>query len=262
MKKILLITILFVFSAVFSYAAGAKTPEKLGKLEKSEELKDLENTGVIIRMKDEPTDNGRTLNNLIEDYVDEYGLPDKATENIISRTGILYQAVHLEWEERDVIIEFHRKLTGKSLDTALEPYIEKYGLPDRTSENIISQSGIVYQEITLEWTEYEIFIKIHRKLDGEWRLREIKEETLYEAQIDSLAGVTTYMHSKKPKVVLFWNMIPLNLTKPSQPLPEGEMEVNEARWVSIEEAIKLLNYTREAALVRQNMNAFNPEEEP
>ena len=92
-------------------------------------------------------------------------------------------------------------------------------------------------------------------------LREIKEETFYKAKLESFAGATTYMHGKRPKVVLFWNMTPLNLTKPEEPLPEEEMEVNEARWVNVGEAIKLLDYTDEAKLVRQNMNALIPEEE-
>jgi 8-oxo-dGTP diphosphatase len=91
-------------------------------------------------------------------------------------------------------------------------------------------------------------------------LREIKEETHYEANLESFAGVTTYMHGKRPKVVLFWNMTPLSLAKPDQSLAEEELEVSEARWVSVEEATKLLDYTSEATLVRQNMKTFFAEE--
>lgn len=91
-------------------------------------------------------------------------------------------------------------------------------------------------------------------------LREIKEETCYSARIDSLAGVTTYMHGSQPKVVLFWNMTPLSYTKPKKPLPESKIEVNEARWVSIEEAIERLNYSSEIALVTQNANAAGSKE--
>jgi len=176
MKKILLMVLaLFVLSSVYCYAAGVKAPRSKPVEIEVPEKPEKQGDGIIVHMKDESIQESNLLNDLIEPYVDEYGLPDKAIENIISRAGILYQAVTLEWKKYDVIIEFHRKLIGKSLDESLEPYMEKYGLPNRTAENIISQSGVVYQEITLEWTEYEIYIKIHRKLTGDWKLRETEE---------------------------------------------------------------------------------------
>ena len=145
---------------------------------------------------------------------------------------------------------------------------------DREAEFIHAAGGLLWREspqgrqiLIIHRERYDDWSLPKGKLDrGErWveaALREIKEETFYEAKIDSFAGVTTYMHGKRPKVVLFWNMTPLNLTESSQPSSEGEMEVNEVRWVSIEEAIKRLNYNDEVTLVQKNINAHNLDEIP
>ena len=143
---------------------------------------------------------------------------------------------------------------------------------DRKTEFIHAAGGLLWrgspqgrQILIVHRERYDDWSLPKGKLESgerwvEAALREIKEETLYDVKIDSLAGVTTYMHGKRPKVVLFWNMTPLNLTEPSQPSPEGKMEVNEVRWVSIEEAIKRLNYNDEVTLVQQNINAHNLDE--
>jgi 8-oxo-dGTP diphosphatase len=139
---------------------------------------------------------------------------------------------------------------------------------DQKAEFIHAAGGLLWRESP----QGRQILIIHRQRYDDWSLpkgklesgerweeaalREIKEETFYEAKIDSLAGVTTYMHGKRPKVVLFWNMTPISLTKPSPSLPEAKIEVDEARWASIEEAIKRLNYNSEVTLVRQNMNAI------
>jgi len=172
---------LFAFSSL--YAGG--TAERSEVPEVSKEAADV-SEGIVVRMEGGAIKTN-VLNDLVEDYIDEYGLPDSAKENIISRAGILYQSVVLEWEKQNLSIEFHRKLTGKSLGESVDLYMEEYGLPDKTEENIISQSGMVYQEIVLNWFEYKVSIKIHRQLTGDWVLREIiKEEPEPEVETESL----------------------------------------------------------------------------
>jgi 8-oxo-(d)GTP phosphatase len=87
------------------------------------------------------------------------------------------------------------------------------------------------------------------KSDDGWdnaALREIKEETGYDAQITGFAGVITYEVNRKPKVVLFWHMKPVGKQN-----FEVSDEVVETRWFPFTEAIEQLTYEKDKELLRQ-----------
>lgn len=82
-------------------------------------------------------------------------------------------------------------------------------------------------------------------------LREVREETGYTAQLGAFAGVVSYLHKSRPKVVLFWNMTVADERR--GPLDAGE--VAEAVWLPAPRALKRLAYADERRLVRDNLRA-------
>ena len=87
------------------------------------------------------------------------------------------------------------------------------------------------------------------KSDAGWdaaALREVKEETGYDAKITDFAGTIAYAVNRKPKVVFFWHMKPLG----KQNFEVSE-EVVETRWFPVAEALKQLTYEKDQELLRQ-----------
>lgn len=86
-------------------------------------------------------------------------------------------------------------------------------------------------------------------------LREVGEETGCQAEITGFAGSVSYTVRGVPKVVLFWHMIPVSELefRPSE-------EVNEVEWLTVEEAVDRLTYSRERDVV-QNSGREEPEDE-
>jgi 8-oxo-dGTP pyrophosphatase MutT (NUDIX family) len=87
------------------------------------------------------------------------------------------------------------------------------------------------------------------KLDsGEnWRkaaLREVLEETGCVGKIKKYAGSISYLLDGKPKVVLFWHM-----DIKSQTPDKMNGEVDEVRWLTVDEALELLDYEDEKELI-------------
>lgn len=76
-------------------------------------------------------------------------------------------------------------------------------------------------------------------------LREVLEETGFEAKIKKYAGSISYLLDGKPKVVLFWHM---KIKGEKKAKMNGE--VDEVRWVTIEEAEKLLDYPEELEIIK------------
>ena len=79
----------------------------------------------------------------------------------------------------------------------------------------------------------------------ETALREVLEETGYEAKIKKYAGSISYLLEGKPKVVLFWHM-KIKAEKKSK----MNGEVDKVRWVTLEEAESLLDYPEELKVIR------------
>jgi 8-oxo-dGTP diphosphatase len=76
-------------------------------------------------------------------------------------------------------------------------------------------------------------------------LREIKEETGYDARILGFAGAIAYEVKGRPKIVRYWHMIAQG--EPS----ELENEVDELVWMTVKEAIARVQYPLEKALLEE-----------
>lgn len=101
---------------------------------------------------------------------------------------------------------------------------------------------------------------VHRPRHGDWvlpkgkldpgerwqdaALREVKEETGFDADLGEFAGVVAYAASGYPKVVLFWNMRCRGEStfRPSE-------EVDQVVWLSPEEALRRLDHEDEKRLL-------------
>lgn len=78
-------------------------------------------------------------------------------------------------------------------------------------------------------------------------VREVEEETGLRCMLGRELGTTSYTDRKgRPKEVEYWLMWPVEgrLTVPNR-------EIDGARWVSVADAVEMLTYERDAALVRQ-----------
>jgi 8-oxo-dGTP pyrophosphatase MutT (NUDIX family) len=76
-------------------------------------------------------------------------------------------------------------------------------------------------------------------------LREVLEETGCVGKITDFAGSISYTLDGIPKVVMYWHMD----IKSIQP-DKMNGEVDKVRWLSIEEAIKVLDYEDEIDLIQ------------
>ena len=76
-------------------------------------------------------------------------------------------------------------------------------------------------------------------------LREIKEETGYDARILGFAGAVAYEVKGRPKIVRYWHMV-----AEGEPSPL-ENEVDELVWLTVEEAIARVQYPLEKALLEE-----------
>ncbi len=102
---------------------------------------------------------------------------------------------------------------------------------------------------------------VHRHKHNDWSLpkgkvdkgenwkkaavREVLEETGCVGKIKKYAGSISYLLDGMPKVVLFWHMV----IKGYEP-DKMNGEVDEVRWLTIEEAVGLLDYEDEVKLIQ------------
>jgi 8-oxo-dGTP diphosphatase len=102
---------------------------------------------------------------------------------------------------------------------------------------------------------------VHRHKHNDWTLpkgkidpgeswkkaakREVLEETGCVGKVGKYAGSISYILDGTPKVVLFWHMKVKSL-KPEK----MNGEVDEVRWVTIDEAAKLLDHKDEIELIK------------
>lgn len=76
-------------------------------------------------------------------------------------------------------------------------------------------------------------------------LREVREETGYQAKLGEFAGVVAYQVQGTPKIVLFWNM-----SAHGDPSFEPGEEVDAVEWLAPEEAARRLDHPDERELLR------------
>ena len=81
--------------------------------------------------------------------------------------------------------------------------------------------------------------------DEECAVREVGEETGLRCRLEQELGATEYVDARgRPKRVRWWRMLPVD--------DDGftpNAEVDELRWVTPEEAARLLTYDRDVALL-------------
>lgn len=79
----------------------------------------------------------------------------------------------------------------------------------------------------------------------ETALREVREETGFEAVLRDFAGGQIYAVKSGPKVVLYWHMEAVR--QAGQPAPD---EITALRWETVDRALALLSYPSERALLQ------------
>lgn len=80
---------------------------------------------------------------------------------------------------------------------------------------------------------------------SETALREVEEETGLDVVLDDFAGSFSYLVRKRVKVVLFWNM---QIHQTSAFVANDE--VDELKWLPVDQALTLLHYVFEQDLLR------------
>jgi len=77
-------------------------------------------------------------------------------------------------------------------------------------------------------------------------LREVKEETGYDAEIVGHAGTTRYVVGSRPKAVSYFRM---RLRGPAAPTAVDPEEIDRVEWVTPREALALLTHAEDRRLV-------------
>lgn len=124
---------------------------------------------------------------------------------------------------------------------------------------IQAAGGIIWKK---EGSEKKLAV-IHRHKHNDWSLpkgkvnpneswkkaarREVLEETGYYGKIKEYAGSISYLLDDKPKIVLFWHM-----DAKTEDLRKMNGEVDEVRWLTVAEAVKLLDYPDEIELIQSS----------
>ena len=121
---------------------------------------------------------------------------------------------------------------------------------------IHAAGGIIWKEVGKE----KKLAVVHRHKHNDWSLpkgklnpgenwkkaalREVLEETGCVGKIKKYAGSISYLLDGKPKVVLFWHMDIKSLAP-----NKTNGEVDEIRWLTVDEAQEILDYEDEKVLI-------------
>jgi 8-oxo-dGTP pyrophosphatase MutT (NUDIX family) len=118
------------------------------------------------------------------------------------------------------------------------------GILVRTTENGGPEVALVHRPSYDDWT----FPKGKRtgdEGDRETALREVEEETGLVCRIERAVGQVQYRDRKdRPKTVTYWLMTPIEGTF------HPTSEVDEMRWLPVEQAEELLTYEHDRKLLR------------
>jgi len=129
---------------------------------------------------------------------------------------------------------------------------------DQPVKIVAAAGGVVWRQAS---GERELIV-IHRRRHGDWTLpkgkvqpgeswvqcaiREVREETGFDVEIESLAGWVCYDTGEITKVVRFWNMKPIGESH-----FQSSEEVMSVHWLTVQEALERLDHKGERLLVRQ-----------
>jgi 8-oxo-dGTP diphosphatase len=122
------------------------------------------------------------------------------------------------------------------------------------SDEIQAAGGVVARDgqvLVVHRPRYSDWSLPKGKLDpGEtWEqaaLREVEEEAGVSCRLVRELPPVTYDHKGRPKRVRYWLMEPNG----EEPPFEANDEVDEVRWLGIEDALELLSYERDRTLLR------------
>ena len=128
-------------------------------------------------------------------------------------------------------------------------------------EVIVAAGGLVWRD--LRDRQELLIVRRDRHQKNEWTLpkgkaepgeswlataqREVAEEAGCEVEIGPFAGCNSYLARGYPKIVLLWNMKYLREVS-----PDTSDEIQERRWVKVEEALRLLSHLTERTLMQVN----------
>jgi 8-oxo-dGTP pyrophosphatase MutT (NUDIX family) len=130
--------------------------------------------------------------------------------------------------------------------------------PDQPVKIVAASGGLIWRLAT----GGRELIVIHRRRHGDWTLpkgkvqpgeswiqcaiREVREETGFNVEVESPAGWVCYDVGEITKVVRFWNMRPIGDSQ-----FQGSEEVVSVHWLTPQEAVKRLDHEGERLLIRQ-----------
>jgi 8-oxo-dGTP pyrophosphatase MutT (NUDIX family) len=128
---------------------------------------------------------------------------------------------------------------------------------NKTNSDVIQAAGGLIWRTTSDGKQLAI---IHRPKHDDWTLpkgklepgeswkqaalREVREETGCEVEITDFAGCVCYTQKVVPKIVLYWNMKLV-----AECHFQANKEVDQLRWLKIDEALTLLDYQGERELI-------------
>ncbi|MFB3923086.1 MAG: NUDIX hydrolase [Terriglobia bacterium] len=131
-------------------------------------------------------------------------------------------------------------------------------ISDQPVKIVAASGGLIWRQ----GKDGRELVVIHRKRYGDWTLpkgkvqpgeswmqcavREAREETGFDVEIESHAGWVCYEPEGYTKVVRFWNMKPLG----ESAIGDSE-EVKSVHWLTPREAVQRLQYEGERLLVKQ-----------
>ena len=132
------------------------------------------------------------------------------------------------------------------------------GLNDQPVRIVAAAGGLVWRQAS----GGRELIVIHRRRHRDWTLpkgkvhpgeswlqcaiREVREETGFDVEVESHAGWVCYDTGEITKVVRFWNMRPIGESR-----FESSEEVVSVHWMTPQEAVQRLDHEGERALVEQ-----------
>lgn len=141
------------------------------------------------------------------------------------------------------------------------------------TENAVSAGGVVWNGV---WPATEVLL-CHRSADHLWALpkgtpepgesiqetalREVREETGVEVEMDAVIGDITYWFSRPQEGVRYYKTVHHFLMRPvGGNTDDHDLEFDEVRWVPIREALSLLTYANEANILRKALNLLQERE--
>jgi len=129
---------------------------------------------------------------------------------------------------------------------------------DQRVKIVAAAGGLVWRQAS----EGRELIVIYRRRHRDWTLpkgkvhpgeswlqcaiREVREETGFDVEVESHAGWVCYDTGDITKVVRFWNMTPIGDSQ-----FESSEEVVSVHWMTPQEAVKRLDHDGERELVKQ-----------